>query len=209
MAVLDIHDVTKVFGGTSAPSTASTSTVADGELVCLLGPSGSGKSTLLRMVGGFETPDRRARITIDGEDVTRTAAREAPDRHGVPEPRALDPHERLQEPRLRPQAPPPAGATRSRAASRRCSTWSASPATATRHDPPALRRPAAARGAGPLAGARAEDPAARRALRQPRPAPARAAARGGARHPAAAAASPRSSSPTARTRRWRWPTASS
>ena len=53
-------------------------------------------------------------------------------------------------------------------------------------DPPALGRPAAARGAGALAGAGAEDPAARRALRQPRPAPARAPARGGPRHPAAA-----------------------
>ena len=114
------------------------------------------------------------------------AAREAADRHGVPEPRALDPHERLQEPRLRPEAPPPAEATRSRAGSRPRSSRSASPATATRHDPPALRRPAAARGARPLARARAEDPAARRALRQPRPAPARAPARGGARPPAAA-----------------------
>ena len=53
------------------------------------------------------------------------------------------------------------------------------------HDQPALGRPAAARRAGPLAGPRAEDPAPRRTLRQPRPASARAAARGGARHPAA------------------------
>ena len=101
-----IRNVSKAFGAVRAVDTFDL-TVADGELVCLLGPSGSGKSTLLRMIGGFETPTSGT-ITIDGEDVTRTPAREAPDRHGLPEPRALDPHERLPEPRLRPQAPPPA-----------------------------------------------------------------------------------------------------
>ena len=50
------------------PSNTSTSTVGDGELVCLLGPSGSGKSTLLRMVGGFERPTAGS-ITIDGEEI--------------------------------------------------------------------------------------------------------------------------------------------
>ena len=34
------------------------------------------------------------------------------DRHGLPEPCAVDPHERLQEHRLRPEAPPPAEPTR-------------------------------------------------------------------------------------------------
>ena len=68
MAVLDIRDVSKVFGGTPAVERFSL-TVGDGELVCLLGPSGSGKSTLLRMVGGFETPSSGT-IAIDGEDVT-------------------------------------------------------------------------------------------------------------------------------------------
>ena len=129
MAVLDIRDVSKAFATTRAVESFDL-TVGDGELVCLLGPSGSGKSTLLRMIGGFETPTSGV-ITIDGEDVTRVAAREAPDRHGLPEPRALDPHERLQEPRLRPEAPPPARATRSRAASRPRSSRSASRATAS------------------------------------------------------------------------------
>ena len=69
MSVLDIQNVTKQFGLVKAVDSFSL-TVADGELVCLLGPSGSGKSTLLRMVGGFENPTGGA-ITIDGEDVTR------------------------------------------------------------------------------------------------------------------------------------------
>ncbi|MEO8243497.1 MAG: ATP-binding cassette domain-containing protein, partial [bacterium] len=69
MAVLDIKDVTKSFGGTTAVEKFNL-TVTDGELVCLLGPSGSGKSTLLRMIGGFETATSGV-ISIDGEDVTR------------------------------------------------------------------------------------------------------------------------------------------
>ncbi len=68
MAVLDIRGVTKRFGPVKAVDDFNL-TVADGELVCLLGPSGSGKSTLLRMVGGFETASSGI-ISIDGEDVT-------------------------------------------------------------------------------------------------------------------------------------------
>ena len=70
MAVLDIKGVTKRFGSDVYAVRDFDLTVADGELVTLLGPSGSGKSTLLRMIGGFETPSAGL-ITIDGEDVTR------------------------------------------------------------------------------------------------------------------------------------------
>lgn len=76
MAVLEIRDVSKAFGGARAVE-AFDLTVGDGELVCLLGPSGSGKSTLLRMVGGFETPTS-GRIAIDGEDVTGTPPERRP-----------------------------------------------------------------------------------------------------------------------------------
>ena len=70
MAVLSISGVTKVFPGGNVLAVDDFSlTVADGELVCLLGPSGSGKSTLLRMVGGFERATS-GQIAIDGEDVT-------------------------------------------------------------------------------------------------------------------------------------------
>ena len=44
-------------------------TVADGELIVLVGPSGSGKSTALRMLAGLEEVDDGA-IRIGGEDVT-------------------------------------------------------------------------------------------------------------------------------------------
>jgi putative spermidine/putrescine transport system ATP-binding protein len=68
MAVLHIEGVGKRFDKTRAVSDFDL-TVADGELVCLLGPSGSGKSTLLRMVGGFVEPTEGT-IRIDGQDVT-------------------------------------------------------------------------------------------------------------------------------------------
>ncbi|MDB5530309.1 MAG: transporter ATP-binding protein [Devosia sp.] len=76
MAMLDIQGVTKKFSTTMAVDDFSL-TVADGELVCLLGPSGSGKSTLLRMIGGFETPSGGL-ITIDGDDVTRVPPERRP-----------------------------------------------------------------------------------------------------------------------------------
>jgi putative spermidine/putrescine transport system ATP-binding protein len=68
VAVLDIKGVTKQFSAAVRAVDNFSLTVADGELVCLLGPSGSGKSTLLRMIGGFETPTAGS-ITIDGEEV--------------------------------------------------------------------------------------------------------------------------------------------
>lgn len=48
--------------------------VADNELVSLLGPSGSGKSTTLRLIAGFERPDS-GQVTIDGRVVTFLPAR--------------------------------------------------------------------------------------------------------------------------------------
>jgi len=69
MAKLELRGLGKVFGATVAVD-AFDLTVADGELVCLLGPSGSGKSTVLRMIGGFETASTGA-VLIDGQDVTR------------------------------------------------------------------------------------------------------------------------------------------
>ena len=43
-------------------------TVADGEVVCVLGPSGSGKSTLLRAVAGLE-PTPPGTVAWDGDDL--------------------------------------------------------------------------------------------------------------------------------------------
>ncbi len=72
---------------------------------------------------------------------------------------------------------------------------------------PALRRPAAAGGAGARARAQPRHPAARRAAVQPRREDPRAGARGDPHAPAGARRSRRSTSPTTRRRRSRSPTA--
>ncbi|MEY4324642.1 MAG: hypothetical protein RIS24_813 [Verrucomicrobiota bacterium] len=49
---IELRQVSKRFGGVSAVEDVSL-TVADGELVALLGPSGGGKTTVLRMIAGL------------------------------------------------------------------------------------------------------------------------------------------------------------
>lgn len=65
---VEVHDVTKRFGKTTAVDSVSVS-VAGGEFLTLLGPSGCGKTTLLRMVAGFEFPDA-GRVILNGSEVT-------------------------------------------------------------------------------------------------------------------------------------------
>ena len=98
----------------------------------------------------------------------RRAAARARHRHGVPELRALAAHDGVRERRLRAEAAQdPAG--RDRGAGRAPSSRrSSSPGLGDRYPGPALRRAAAARGAGARAGAQSENPAARRAAVQPR-----------------------------------------
>ena len=50
----------------SPRSTTSTSTIADGEFVVLLGPTGAGKTTTLRLVAGLEQPDAGTRRASAG-----------------------------------------------------------------------------------------------------------------------------------------------
>ncbi|MEU9604492.1 ABC transporter ATP-binding protein [Streptomyces sp. NPDC048057] len=66
MLVLD--DVTVRFGARAALDGVDL-TVADHEVVCVLGPSGSGKSTLLRVVAGLQRADR-GRVLLAGADQT-------------------------------------------------------------------------------------------------------------------------------------------
>ena len=69
--MLEVDDVTVAFDGTTVLDHVSIS-VADGEVVALLGPSGSGKSTLLRVIAGLIVPDRGT-VSVDGADVDRVA----------------------------------------------------------------------------------------------------------------------------------------
>jgi len=65
---IEIRDLHKYFGELEVLRGIST-TIQQGEVVCLLGPSGSGKSTLLRCVNRLEEATAGS-ILIEGEDIT-------------------------------------------------------------------------------------------------------------------------------------------
>ncbi|RDG38312.1 ABC transporter ATP-binding protein [Streptomyces corynorhini] len=68
--MLTLSDVTVRFGSRARQRTALDAvdlSVAEHEIVCVLGPSGSGKSTLLRVVAGLRHPDG-GRVLLDGAD---------------------------------------------------------------------------------------------------------------------------------------------
>ena len=138
----------------------------------------------------------------------RRAAGAAPDRDRVPGLRPVPAPFGRRQCRLRSGDARRAAAPSAAPRWRRRWPWSASPASRARRIHRALRRPAAARGAGAGTGRRARGPAARRALGRPRrgaapPGPGRA--QGAC---SAGSARPSSTSPTTRRRRWRWPTCS-
>ncbi|MEB3779285.1 MAG: ABC transporter ATP-binding protein [Desulfurococcales archaeon] len=68
MALLDVENVTKRFGGIIALNRVSL-TVESGEFVGLIGPNGSGKTTLVNVVTGVYKPEE-GRIAFQGSDIT-------------------------------------------------------------------------------------------------------------------------------------------
>ena len=70
MASVQYDAATRLYPGTAKPAVNELNlTIADGELLVLVGPSGSGKSTALRMLAGLEPLDE-GRILIGGKDVS-------------------------------------------------------------------------------------------------------------------------------------------
>ena len=67
MASLELSHITKRFGDFTAVHDLNL-TVADGEIVALLGGSGCGKTTTLRMIAGF-TEATQGRVLVDGKDI--------------------------------------------------------------------------------------------------------------------------------------------
>ena len=66
---------TRLYPGTSKPAVNELNlSIADGELLVLVGPSGSGKSTALRMLAGLEPLDE-GKILIGGKDVSAVRPR--------------------------------------------------------------------------------------------------------------------------------------
>ena len=70
--MLEIKDLEVGFGGITALKGISLS-VAEGEIVTLIGANGAGKTTTLCTVSGLVRP-RAGKILVDGQDVTRLSA---------------------------------------------------------------------------------------------------------------------------------------
>jgi branched-chain amino acid transport system ATP-binding protein len=68
MALLEVTDLTKKFGGLSAVDNLSFK-IKEGELVSIIGPNGAGKTTLFNLLTGFYRPTS-GRIVFDGTDIT-------------------------------------------------------------------------------------------------------------------------------------------
>ena len=73
---LELRDVRKVYGPVEVLPSFSLD-IANGEFLTLLGPSGSGKTTVLRLIGGFAAADGGA-IRFEGNDITRLPANRRP-----------------------------------------------------------------------------------------------------------------------------------
>ena len=98
---LVLDQVTKRYpGNEDAAVDALSLTIADGELVALVGASGSGKTTTLRIAAGYETPDSGRVLLHDAGRAIRDITREPPQARGfgmVFQHYALFPHLRVVE----------------------------------------------------------------------------------------------------------------
>jgi simple sugar transport system ATP-binding protein len=67
--LLELHDISKSFGGVHAIEDVSVN-VGENEILGLLGDNGAGKSTLIKVVTGFHAPDRGT-IVWKGKELDR------------------------------------------------------------------------------------------------------------------------------------------
>lgn len=71
MAIIETHDVTKIYNQEQVPVHALngvTLNIEEGEFTSIVGPSGSGKTTLLNMVGGLDEPTS-GQVVVNGIDL--------------------------------------------------------------------------------------------------------------------------------------------
>jgi branched-chain amino acid transport system ATP-binding protein len=71
-ALLAVEELAKAFGGLRAVIDVSF-TVAEGEILGLIGPNGSGKTTVLNLIAGALRPEA-GRVSIGGRDITTLPA---------------------------------------------------------------------------------------------------------------------------------------
>ena len=70
-ALLEVHDLSKHFGGVQAVDACSF-TAAEGQITGLIGPNGAGKSTAIDLVSGFKIPDTGT-VLFEGKQVQGSA----------------------------------------------------------------------------------------------------------------------------------------
>ncbi|MGD0355764.1 MAG: ABC transporter ATP-binding protein [Dehalococcoidia bacterium] len=68
MALLEVRNITKIFGGLVAVRDLSLD-IREGEILGLIGPNGAGKSTLFNIISGFIVPNK-GKILFKGESIT-------------------------------------------------------------------------------------------------------------------------------------------
>jgi branched-chain amino acid transport system ATP-binding protein len=74
MALLEVTDLTKRFGGLTANQSISFQ-VSEGEMLGLIGPNGAGKTTLFNCIAGLHPIDAGT-IRFNGTDITRLTSHE-------------------------------------------------------------------------------------------------------------------------------------
>jgi len=70
-SALDLHNVTKAYGGVRAVNDVSLE-LREGEILGIIGPNGAGKTTLFDLISGFVIPDSGS-VLFDDYDVTQMA----------------------------------------------------------------------------------------------------------------------------------------
>ncbi|MEV4008073.1 ATP-binding cassette domain-containing protein, partial [Actinomadura sp. NPDC049753] len=68
--VVELREVTKTYPGGVTALDAVSLTVAERELLAIVGPSGSGKSTMLHLLGTLDRPSAGT-VLVEGGDVSR------------------------------------------------------------------------------------------------------------------------------------------
>lgn len=68
MTLLEVHNITKRFGGLVAVNDLSLS-VNKGEILGMIGPNGAGKTTAFNMISGYYEPNE-GQVIFDGKDIT-------------------------------------------------------------------------------------------------------------------------------------------
>jgi branched-chain amino acid transport system ATP-binding protein len=68
VAILEVENLTKRFGGLTAVDNLSFS-LSEAEIMGLIGPNGAGKTTVFNMIAGYYKPDS-GRVIFHGQDIT-------------------------------------------------------------------------------------------------------------------------------------------